>query len=182
MTATLQASDFGASATEPAGVDATGGIRFNREDTQAGSSAAIPIPQTGPRTNYAFHKQIAFTVTATDPTTSIGNRTIKLATNVSLPTGVILYFLATGVYRQASAGNSPLDTTANGAVPIDPNSDGTYVAMTTSPQSFDVTVVSSGALGRNGGFSRLMFAVDARYTGGAGMLTLPNIIIGYDES
>lgn len=182
MSATLVATYYGASATEPSGTDATTGIRFNREDNQTGDAGAIAIPQTGPNTHFSWYKQIALAVTATDPVTSIANRTVKIATNVSLPTGVFLYWLGTNTYRQANASSAPPDQHVNIAVPADPNSDGTYAAITQIAQAYDTTTVASSTAGRNGGFCRMVFALDARYTGGAGMLTLPNIIIGYDET
>jgi|SRR5215467_6693336 len=182
MAATVVATYYGASPAEPGGVDARSGIRFNREDTQNGTTGAIPIPQSGPWTYYSWYKQIALAVTETDPVTAISNRTVKIATNVSLPTGVFLYWLGTPTYRQATAGSAPANQNANSAVPADPAGDGTYVAMTLIAAPFDIASIPSGLAGRNGNFCRMVFAVDSRYTGGAGMLTLPNIIIGYDEN
>jgi len=179
VSATVQATYYGASATEPAGTDATQGIRFNREDTQNGTAGAIPIPQSGPNTYFSWYKQIALAVTTGDPITSLSNRTVKIATNVSLPTGVFLYWLLGAAYRQASQASAPPDQHANQATPAD--LDGTYTVMTLQPQAYDPATVPSANAGRNGGFCRMVFAVDARYTGGAGMLTLPNIIMGYDE-
>jgi len=181
VSASLQVNYYGASVSEPAGTDATQGIRFNREDTQNGTAGAIPIPQSGPNTYFSYYKQVALAVTVTDPITSISNRTVKIATNVSLPTGVFLYFLGGAGYRQANGSSAPQDAHANQATPTDPSGDGTYAVMTLQPQSFDPNPVPSANSGRNGSFCRLVFAVDARYTGGAGMLTLPNIIVGYDE-
>lgn len=182
MAAGVVATYYGASVSEPAGTDARTGIRFNREDTQVGTAGAIPIPQSGPWTYFSYYKQIALAITETDPVTIISNRTVKIATNVSLPTGVFLYWLGTNTYRQATAASMPANQNANAAVPTDPSGDGTYAVMTLIAQPFDIDLVPSGLAGRNGKFCRMVFAVDARYTGGAGMLTLPNIIVGYDEN
>jgi hypothetical protein len=181
VSASLQANYYGASVSEPAGTDATTGIRFNREDTQMGTAGAIPIPQSGAHTYFSYYKQVALAVTVTDPVTQISNRTVKIATNVSLPTGVFLYFLGGAGYRQATGSSAPQDAAANQATPLDPSGDGTYAVMTLVAQPYDPAPVPSANSGRNGSFVRLVFAVDSRYTGGAGMLTLPNIIVGYDE-
>lgn len=181
MVATLLARYYGGSGTEPAGIDATTGIRFNREDTQIGTAGPIPIPQSGPNTYFSWYKQVALAVTSTDPGTSITNRTIKAATNVSFPTGVGLYWLGTPSYRQATSGTAPHDQGSNGAVPSDPSGDGTYTVVTITAAAYDPTSLPSSVAGRNGRFCRLAFGVDVRYTGGAGLLTLPNLIMGYDE-
>jgi hypothetical protein len=181
MAATLTANYYNGG-SEGAGTDATTGMRFNREDTQMGTSGTIPIPTTSPNTVYSWYKNIALAVTNADGAVTITNRSVKLGTNVSLPTGAFLYFLSTGTYRQASAGTAPPSMASNGAVPTDPNGDGTYAAMTLNAQAYDGAGASAGSTGRNGNFCRMVFGLDARYTGGAGALTLPNIIMGYDEA
>jgi len=181
VAASVTADYYGGAATEPAGTDATTGIMFNREDSQKGT-LTIPIPQVSPNTYYSWYKQVALAITVTDPVTSLGNRSIKLGTNVTLATGVKLYFMSAPAYRQSTTASMPPNATANGATPTDPNGDGTYAAITVAAQVYDGQVVPSANGGRNGNFCRLVFAVDGNYTGGAGQLTLPNIIMGYDES
>lgn len=180
MAATVLAEYYGASGTEPGGDDATTGIMFNREDTQTGT-LTIPIPQTSPNTFYSWYKQIALAVTVADASSTIANRSVKFGTNVTLPRGVQIYFLSATSYRQASNASRPPDQHSNAAVPSDPNGDGTYVVLTTAAQVYDGASVTATSTGRNGNFCRLVFALDGTYTGGAGSLTLPNIIMGYDE-
>lgn len=173
MAATVQAQYFGASATLPAGVTAETGIKFNREDTQTGTTGTIPIP-TATGTNYSWYKQLALAVTATS-TTSMSNRRVALASNPA--TGLLIHFKGAATYVQASSGNMPAASGSNGAVPA------TYTQVTTSNQVWDNTSVSTGSTGQNGNFVLLVLGVDNTYAGGAGSaISLPNILLTYDEA
>src|SRR5437868_2457459 len=111
--AVTQLQWFGASATEPAGVNAedTAGIVFNREDSKAGNSvpAALPIPLVA-GTVYSWPKQVALVVTAAG-TTNIANRRISPAS--VLPTGLHWYVKGQAYAQSASLGaDASTDNTA----------------------------------------------------------------------
>lgn len=172
MAATLQAQYFGASASEPAGANAESGIKFNREDTQSGTTP-IPIP-TATGTKYSWIKNIALAVTGT-AATSISNRNVFQASTPT--TGLFLFWKATNTYAQAASGNQPTDSGSNGATPSG------YTAMTGSAAVYDNASVSAGSTGRNGQFCVMVCGVDNTFAGGAGSATaLPNIKLQYDES
>lgn len=172
--ATLRASYFGASSTEPAGVSAEGGIKFNREDSQSGTTP-VPIP-TSAGTAYSWYKEIALEVTTTG-TTTVSNRTV--ARSSAPPAGLVLYFASSSGYVQPTSGNRPTDSsTGDDAAPAG------YTALTTSTVAYSTESVTTAA-GRNGGFAKLLLGVSSTgtYTGGAGSaVTLPNVLVGYDEA
>lgn len=172
--AVVRASYYGASATEPAGVTAETGIKFNREDTQVGTTGPIPIPNAA-ATNFSWYKQLALEVT-TIGTTNITNRTVKQASAPSA--GLKLHFKYAATYAQASGANKPADDgTTNDVTPTG------YTAMTGTAQGYDAASVSTGSTGRNGGFCLVALGVSYLYTGGAGSaVALPNIELGYDEA
>lgn len=178
MPVTMQAQYFGASATEPAGANAETGIKFNREDTQSGTTP-IPIPTTASGTNYSWRKNLALSVTATAATT-ISNRRLYLASAPA--TGLELFFKAASTYTQASSGDKPADdATTNG---VDPAG---YTAITATTLAgahvWHATGVSGGSSGRNGDFLVALLGVSANFAGGAGSATsLPSISAAYDES
>ncbi len=172
--AVVRASYFGASATEPAGVSAETGIKFNREDTQVGTTGPIPIPSTT-GTNFSWIKNLALEVT-TAGTTSITNRTVRFA---SAPTtGIKGHFKYSATYAQPASGNKPADDGAtNDVTPTG------FTVLTAVGQGYDAASVATSSLGRNGGFCVLVLGVSNLYTGGAGSaVALPNIELGYDEA
>jgi len=172
MPATVRVSYYGASGTEPAGVTAETGIKFNREDTQTGTSAPVPIP-TATGTNFSWLKNLALEVTGA-AATSLSNRKAALA---SSPTsGLLVHFKYSATYAQAASGNMPAASGSNGATPAG------YTQMTTTPQSYDNASASANSTGRNGGFCQVVLGVDYSYAGGGGQATLPNILISYDEA
>lgn len=118
MAATVQAQ-FANGAT-PTLANAETGIKWNRDDTQTGTSAPIPIP-TATGTNFSALKYLALVVTATS-TTNMSNRRVAWATAPA--TGINGWFFSQGTYTQntltqgTAAGNFPAnDTTKNGANP-----------------------------------------------------------------
>lgn len=171
MAATVRASYFGGAASEPAGVTAESGVKFNREDTQSGTTP-IPIP-TATGTNYSWLKNLALEVTATS-STAISNRRISMSGAPSA--GLTLHFKA-AAYAQPASGNMPAAAGTNDATPA------TYTLMTTSTQVYDSASVSTGSAGRNGSMVLIVLGVSNLFTGGAGSATsLPNIIATYDEA
>jgi len=172
MAATVQAQYFGGASTEPAGANAEGGTKWNKEDTLTGTTP-IPIP-TAAGTNYSWYKMLALAVTAT-ASTNISNRRVALASSAT--TGLFLFFKGSSTYTQASSGNKPTDSGSNGAVPS------TYTQVSTSNQVWDSASVSAGSTGRNGNFCYLVFGVDNTYTGGAGSaIAMPTLNLVYDEA
>lgn len=171
MAATVRASYYGASATEPAGVNAETGCKLNREDTQNGTTP-VPIP-TATGTNYSWIKQLALEVTATS-STAITNRRVSMSSAPSA--GLTLHFKA-GAYVQPATGNMPAAAGTNDATPA------TYTLMTTSPQVYDAASVSTGSAGRNGSLVQIVMGVSNLFTGGAGSATVvPNAVFTYDEA
>ena len=152
-------------------------IKYGRDDSQS-SSATIPIP-TATGTHYSYLKYLLLDVTVTGAT-SISNRKISVAS--ALATGLALFFKDQPTYTQnngtqgTAAGNYPADAGTNGATPSG------YTAMTTTPQAWDTSSVSSGSTGKNGDYCQVVFGVDNTWTGGGGAATLPNIKMDYDES
>lgn len=174
----MRISYFGASATEPAGVNAEAGFTFGLSDALDSSAAPVTIPSGAPSgagTNFSWYKQLALEVTAT-AATAITNRKVKVASSPA--TGLALAFKDGTTYAQAASGNKPTDAGTNGGSP--PTG---YTAMTTTAQSYDNTSHSAGSLGRNGDFCVVVASADGTYAGGAGSATaLPNIQFQYDEA
>lgn len=154
----------------------SGSIKFGRDDAQS-SSTGIPIPgSTG--THYSYLKYLLIDVTGTS-TTSLSNRRISWASSPS--TGLTGAFKDQPTYTQnngvqgTAAGNYPADAGSNGATPAG------YTAMTTTPQLWDNTSVSTGSTGRNGDYCQTVLGVDNTFAGGPGAASLPNLVATVDE-
>lgn len=182
MPATIRVSYFGASASEPAGATAETGITFSQSDAQVPAAGTSPIPiPTATGTNYSWIMLLAFEVTATS-TTSINNRTVKLATSIT--SGLALFFGNTSTYRRPASGNKPADSGSAGPAtptPTGTSAPGSYTALTTSAQQWDNTTTATSSTGRKGNFCELVFGVDNSYAGGGGQASLPNLTFTYDE-
>jgi hypothetical protein len=175
MAAVVRASYFGGNATEPAGANAETGIKWNREDSQTGSTTPIPVPLSA-GTNYSWIKNLALEVTTiASPATSITNRNIKLA---SAPSAGLTQGFKAAAYAQPASGNKPADNgTTNDAIPA------TYTQITTSNQLYDNASVSGGTLGRNGSMVLVYTGISFLFTGGGGTaIALPNLQLTYDEA
>lgn len=180
--ATVRASYFGASGTEPAGSTAETGIVFSRSDAKAPSAGTSPIPKpTATGTAFSWIMQLALEVTATG-TTSITNR--KIAASGAFTSGLNVFFGVQGTYRQPASGNKPSDSGSNGATPATAGAGApaSYAAVTTTPATVDNASVATSGAGRNGGFAECVFAVDNTYAGGAGAISLGNLLFTYDEA
>lgn len=173
MAATVQASYYGASASEPAGVSAETGIKMNREDSQSGSTPTQIPPATG--TNYSWYKMLALQVTGAAATV-ISNRKVGLAASPSMPTGVEVYFKGSATYVQATNANRPADVTS-----APPNTPAGYTLLSTTSQVYDSQSLTANS-GRNGNFCYIVLALDSTYAAGGGAATLPNLLIYYDEA
>lgn len=174
MAATVQANYY-SGASEGTGATAETGIKYNKEDTQTGTT-----PVTKPNiasTAYSWLKSLALRVTAGGGSTSISNRKIRIAT--ALAAGLTLFFKDGGAtYAQSTSGNAPADNgTTNDATPA------TFTAMTTTFQSWDAASAAAVNSARNGNLVLTAAGVSNLYVGGAGnAITLPNIEMQYDEA
>ncbi len=181
MPATVQAQI--ATGAGPTWASAEGGVTFNREDTVAGTTAAVAVP-TATGTGFSWRKALALAVTATF-TTSINNR--KVHQSAAPSTGLALWYrtYAAASYAQAATGNMPPAQGTNGATPAVtslPAAPGTYTALTTTATVYDNATVATSSATRNGQLVEVVLGVDFLYTGGAGSaIALPNIVLTYDE-
>lgn len=173
MPATVRISYYGGSASEPAGASAEGGFKYNRADSQSGTTA-IPKP-TSTGTAFSHVKQLALEVTASFAS-AITDRGIRWG---STPTsGLTLGFLGHATYLDQTGGTGAgSDSGSNGAVPSG------YTAMSASNQVYHAGSVSAGSTGRNGNFCRCALGVDNTYAGGAGSaIAVPDHIVQYVET
>ncbi len=158
----------------PTVVAAESGLKFNKEDTQSGTTP-VPIP-TATGTNYSWYKMCHLNVD-TAGTTNITNRKVYMGSSPT--TGLYLFFKDGGAtYTQATDGNRPADVgTGPGTLPAG------YTAMTTSALGWDATQVATSSTGRNGNYVTLLFGVSDNYAGGAGSaIALPDLKFQYDEA
>lgn len=183
MPATVQAQWFGASASLPSGVNAETGVTWNREDTQTGLTP-IPIPVSA-AVNFSYLKILQLSITvASGNTTSLLNRTIRLSTTMA--TGLGFHWKTDTqanwgtAFNQQGGTKAPSDTIGTNNAASAPSG---YTAATTSSVQYDNTNQNPTVTGIGSGpLLAVLLAVDATYTGGPGTATLPNIILGYDES
>lgn len=174
MAATVRASIYIGAAEPSTGTSAETGLKFNREDTQSGTTP-IAIP-TAAGTAYSWIKHLALDVTATGDT-SITNRTV--ARSSAPPAGILIHFKSTDVYAQASSATRPADSAVG-----DDQTPAGYTALTTTPQAYHANSVGTSS-GRNGQFCETIIGVSstATYVSGAGSaIAIPNLYLGYDES
>lgn len=182
MAATVTFYYYGASASEPAGASAEGGWKFNREDTQSGTTP-IPIP-TATGQNFSWHKNFAFNVSGTG--TNLSNFTIKAASayNVTGPpnlVGLRLWWAAKSTYTQSTSAHLTDSASSNSTAPTNDMSV-TFAAVTTTAQQWYAGPIAAGA-GRKGDFLYLALGVGYDYVqGGNSNFTLPNMTAAYDEA
>lgn len=152
------------------------GIKFNRVDSQSGTTA-IPIP-TATGTNYSYAKSMyLYCDSATGAGTSISAKQVNL--NGAPATGLaVVYKDVTDTYAQATA---VLASDAVGGSP--PATPATYTAMTTTPVTYDAAADTSTNATRCGDILQIGLAVGSNYAGGGGSAqTVPSIIFTYVES
>jgi hypothetical protein len=153
--------------------NAEGGVSFSLDDSATGTTP-VQIP-TSTGTNYSWIRNLELHVTSTG-TTTINNRTIKMSGSPS--TGLKLHWkdVAVASYAQAASGNRPSSSGSDGATPSG------YTNMTTSAVQYDNTSVATSSTGANGDMAVCVMGVDSSYSGGPGSaISLPSIILGYDE-
>lgn len=180
--ATVRASYYGASGSEPAGSTAETGIVLSRSDAKAPAAGTAPTPKpaaTG--TAFSWIMLLALEVTGTG-TTLISNR--QIAASAGFTSGLNVFFGAQATYRQPASGNKPPDSGSNGATPAvtGAGAPASYAAITTTPATWDAGSDATSGAGRNGDFAECVFSVDNTYAGGAGALSLGNLLMTYDEA
>lgn len=172
MAATVRMSY--ASGAGPTLATAETGIKYNQEETLAGTSAPIPRP-TATGTEFSWPKVFRLEVTASDSTTGSN---FRVSYSGSAPaTGLALWWKDDGAsYTQVSAeADSP--TGSNGSTPTG------YNDLTSSTEVYDATGASFGTTGGKGDYFRVALGVSNNYSGGAGSaIALPSLVLTYDES
>lgn len=171
MAATVRLSY--ASGAGPTLASAETGIKYNQEESLAGTGAPIPRP-TATGTEFSWPKVFCLEVTASD-STSISNR--RLHINAGETTGLELFYRDDGdTYTQVTAeADSP--SGSNGATPTG------YTSAPESATQYDAGSDSAGSTGRSGDYFRMALAVSNTYAGGAGSaISLPSLVVTYDES
>jgi hypothetical protein len=156
--------------------DAESGIKFNRADSQSGTTP-IPIP-TATGTNYSYYKSLyLYCDSATGAGTSISAKKVRL--NGAPATGLaVVYKNVTDTYAQATA---VLAADASGGSP--PATPATWTAMTTSDVEYDAAADTSANATRMGDILQVGLAVGSNYAGGGGSAqTVPSIIFTYPEA
>lgn len=113
MAATVQAQY--ANGAGPTLANAETGVKYNREDTQTGTTP-IPIPGTT-GTEFSWLKALALVVTATS-TTNMSNRRFSLSATETAGLGVFFYGLAN--YSQSVTGVPAGTEAAGGQRPANP--------------------------------------------------------------
>lgn len=175
MASVLRISIWTGAADAPgAGATAETGIKFNRENTLAGTAGPIPIP-TSAGTNYSWPKWLGLEVT-TNNTSTISNRKIHHAAGIA--TGMELFWKATATYNTPDA----TDVTDNATTDLaDPAG---YTSMTTSAAVYDVAAVASTTgTAVNGLFCAVVLGVSSTYAGGGGTnQAVPTLTFTYDEA
>ncbi len=171
MPATLRLSY--ASGVGPTLATAETGIKYNREETLAGTTAPIPRPIAA-GTAYSWPKVVALEVTATAATT-ISNR--KLHISAAEAAGLEIFYRDDGAVYTRSTANADADAGTDGATPTG------YTSAPTAATVYDTASTSAGSLIRIGDYISLALAVSNTYAGGAGTaIALPDVIFTYDES
>jgi hypothetical protein len=162
-----------ASSTGPTLGTAETGIKYNREETVAGTT---PIPRpTATGTAFSWSKPFRLEIIATD-TTSISN--FRLNYTGSAPaTGLALWYRDDVTTYQRGNALAAADTGTNGATPAG------YSSMTTSPYTYDAGSYSTSTPGGKGDYFSTALGVSNNYAGGAGSaIALPDLVVTYDEA
>lgn len=155
---------------------AESGIKFNRADSQSGTTA-IPIP-TSTGTNYSWYKSMyLYCDSATGAGTTISALGIKLGSSPATGLSVV-YKNVTDSYTQAT---DVLAADASGGSP--PATPATYTAATTSNVEYDGTGGTSTNGARLGDILQVGLAVGSNYAGGGGSAqAVPDMIFQYTEA
>ena len=163
-----------ASGAGPSLTSAETGIKYNREETLAGTTAPIPRPvATG--TAFSYSKAFRLEVTTSDAT-SLSN--LRLQYSGSAPaTGLALWYRDDATTYQRPNALAAADSGTNGSTPAG------YTAMPASPTSYDAGSYSASTTGAKGDYFSTALGVSNNYAGGAGSaIALPDLVVTYDEA
>lgn len=171
MAATVRASY--ASGAGPTLATAETGATYNREETLAGTTAPIPKPNaTG--TAFSWPKVFRLEVTASD-STSLSNLRHRIASAPSA--GLKLWYRDDGTSYQRSTAIAAADSGSDDSTPAG------YTAAPTSDTQYDAGPHAASSTGGKGDYLSYALGVSNLYVGGAGSaISLPNLILTYDES
>lgn len=178
--ATVRASWFGTTSSEPAGVTAETGVILIRTDAEASSTPPVTVPTTT-GSSYSWVQQLALEVlVAASPATTLSNATIKLS--APLATGLAVFFKSNAAFLDQTGGTQgpPDVATENAGAPSTPSG---YTLVTTVAQVWDAmgTPNNGGSLGRKSTFLDLVLGVASGYTGSPGSIALTNGLVAYGE-
>jgi len=176
MAASMKAYLSTGATESTARASAESGIKFNRVDSQSGTTP-IPIP-TATGTNYSYYKSMyLYCDSATGAGTTISDKKISLSG--APDTGLaVVYKDVVDTYAQATA---VLASDASGGSP--PATPAGYTAATTSAVSYDAASDTSTNATRCGDILQVGLAVGSNYAGGGGSAqTVPSIIFTYTEA
>jgi len=176
MAASMKAYLSTGAAEGTARASAETGIKFNRADSQSGTTP-IPIP-TATGTNYSYYKSMyLYCDSGTGAGTSISDK--KLSLSGAPDTGLaVVYKTVVDTYTQAAA---VLASDASGGSP--PATPATYTAATTTPTTYDAASDTSTNATRAGDIIQVGLAVGSNYAGGGGSAqAVPSLIFTYTES
>lgn len=170
--ATVRASY--ASGAGPTLATAETGAKHNREETLAGTSAPIPKPNAA-GTAFSWPKIFRLEVTSSD-STSLSNLRHRIASAPS--TGLKLWFKDTSTtYGRSTAVAAADNGTTDDATPAG------YTTAPTSDAQYDAGPHAASSTGGKGDYLDYALGVSNLYVGGAGSaISLPNLILTYDES
>jgi hypothetical protein len=172
MAATVRLSY--ASGAGPTLATAETGIKYNREESLAGTTAPIPRPvATG--TAFSYTKAFRLEVTTGDAT-NLSN--LRLQYSGSAPaTGLALWYRDDATTYQRPNALAAADAGTNGATPSG------FTAMPSSPTSYDSGSYSASSTGGKGDYFSTALGVSNNYAGGAGSaIALPDLMVTFDES
>jgi hypothetical protein len=174
MAAVIRASI--ATLAGPTLASAEGGIKFNRSEGATDTTTPIPKPTSGSGTNYSWPKVLTLEVTTIDAATTISNRRIHRASAPAA--GVTMWYKDDNdTYNRPAAVAAADNATTDDATPAG------YSAMPSSATVYDAAGDSAGSLGRSGDYVSVALGISTLYTGGGSTnVTLPNIVMTYDEA
>ncbi len=163
-------------ASEGAGANAEGGLKFNKADTLTGT-APVTKPATADGTAFSYIKCLGIKVTTADAAINLSNYRVYLGSAPA--TGLVIAAdLSSGAFIDQTGGTGAgADSGSDGALPTG------FTALTTTPQVYDSGSDSGSPTGRKGDFCNVVLAVDTTYAGSGGTgVSLPTLNIDFDES
>lgn len=176
MAASIKAYLSTGASESTARASAESGIKFNRADSQSGTTP-VPVP-TATGTNYSYYKNMyLYCDSATGAGTTISDKKVSLSGAPATGFAVV-YKNMTDTYTQATA---VLAADASGGSP--PATPAGFTAMDTTPTTYDAAGDVSANATRCGDILQVGLAVGSNYAGGGGSAqTVPTINFTYTEA